>query len=127
MQWPEFFPDNCPPPHAFPTKGEVFRFVKNDPPKLKDFYSHRQNQPNRNFDKPECVVCGISVFRNIEDVLSVKRIVPAFKKRKIAEGALERFMGKMLNTPSYNADSHCTWWIPADIDPSSDFVCIEID
>lgn len=127
MQWPNFFPDNCPPSTAFPANGKVYRFVKKDPPKHKDFYSHRQNQPNRNFNAEECVVCGISVFKDIEDALSVKRIIPAFKKRKIAEGTVKRFMGKMLHTPSNNADSHHTWWIPDNTDPSSAFVCIKIE
>jgi hypothetical protein len=32
LQWPDFYPENCPPAEAEPASGTVYRLVKHNPP-----------------------------------------------------------------------------------------------
>ena len=73
MQWPDHFPDDCPPENALSASGEVYRLVRKVPPKKLDFKSHRENQPNRKFNAPECTVCGLSVYTDTEDIHRLRR------------------------------------------------------
>jgi hypothetical protein len=68
MGWPDFFPEACPPEEAEPTFGDVYRLVQKKIPSQKDFLSHRERWPDKKFDQPECIVCGISVYRKTDDV-----------------------------------------------------------
>ncbi|MBW4620602.1 MAG: hypothetical protein KME17_14765 [Cyanosarcina radialis HA8281-LM2] len=78
--WHDFFPEDCPPNTAQPASGTVYLFVKDDPPTPEDFRSKRQKNPNLKFpnDEKECQACGISVFTQIDDLLSLQRRFPAF-------------------------------------------------
>ena len=54
MQWPDYFPDDCPPQDAEPATGEVYRVVKQNPPDSKDFMSQRERKRRKNFGEKEC-------------------------------------------------------------------------
>ncbi len=117
MKWPSFFPAGCPPENAQPSFGEVFRLVKKDPPTSEDFKSHRETQPDKKFDVLECEVCSLSVFRDMGDILNLKKRVPAMRKRLVSQAILNESLGKILHTPSLGGKSHYSWWVPVDVQP----------
>ena len=127
MQWPDYFPDGCPPQDAQPATGEVYRLVKKNPPESKDFIPTRKKQPSKDFGEKECEACGLSVLRNVEDAVRVKSRAPGMKKRLVAKGTLNPHLGRIKRTPSKKfGQVHHTWWAPTDIQPWSVFRIIEI-
>lgn len=116
MYWHDFFPDECPPEEATPASGIVYRLVRKNPPGPKDFRSYREMQPNKTFDQPECIVCGVSVYRNVHDMKRLQQRVPAKRKQLIAKGTLNHDLGMILKT-SGDDSSHHTWWIPLNSEP----------
>ena len=67
MAFPAHFPDQCPPKTSSEAKGDLFRFVNNDPPQATDFVSYhllgikyRKSQ--------HCEACGLSVLVSETDV-----------------------------------------------------------
>ena len=44
MQWPDYFPDDCPPQDAQPATGDVYRLVKQNPPESRDFIPLREKK-----------------------------------------------------------------------------------
>lgn len=126
MTWPPFFPDSCPPDESEPAAGIVFRLTATETPSEEDFKSHRELYPTRQYSVPECEACGLSVYRNIEDVRRAIAIVPALRSKKIAQGELRAEFGRIKHTPKNNqyGASHHTWWKPINQAPWSDFVVI---
>jgi hypothetical protein len=129
MQWPDHFPDGCPPETAQPASVKVYRFVNNDPPNTEDFRSWRQE----NMDQPcpkgitECQACGISVFTSEEGVCKARNKVPALRNKQAALGNLTPGLGVILNTPSRKTGhDHHTWWIPTDREPWSVFQVVNV-
>jgi hypothetical protein len=111
MDWPNHFPENCPPNAAKDADGEeVYRLVDQNPPSDPDFISHRLRYPKREFFD-ECKACGLSIFTNIEDSIKLRKRLPALRDTSIALGKLPSEAGKILPTP-YSGNSHYTWWIP---------------
>ena len=120
MQWPDYFPENCPPENAQAAFGQVYRLVDNDPPTPDDFQSWREQHPNEQCPKTvtECQACGLSVFTSISDIEVAQRKVRRLRNKKIAVGNLTIELGQILPTPSQNTgQSHHTWWIPNDTKP----------
>lgn len=117
MQWPDYYPEDCPPENARPASGVVYRLIRQSHPTSKDFRSHRETQPHRTFDVPECIACGLSVFMDIEDVIRLQKRVPALRRRRVAKGTLVSDLGNMLPTPSRTGRSHHTWWVPVSTQP----------
>jgi hypothetical protein len=116
MQWPDYFPDDCPPAEAQPASGQVHRLIAGQGPTNQDFRPYREIYPMRKFDAPECMVCGLSVYRDIADIARLKARVPAMRKRLIADGVLQPSLGKILHTPG-REKSHHTWWTPVGAEP----------
>ncbi len=79
MQWPDYFPDDCPPQDAQPATGDVYRLVKQNPPESKDFIPLREKKTGEDFGEKECQACGLSVFRNVEDAIRVKNRLVGWK------------------------------------------------
>lgn len=110
MPWPDFYPDDCPPEDAEPASGEVYRMIRGRTPQEKDFKSYQEMRgPDAEFSQPECVVCGISVYTDIEDISRMRarlqQRVPKLRERKfIAKGILNSSLGKIL--PTNNTKSH---------------------
>jgi hypothetical protein len=69
---------------------------------------------------------GISVYFDIEDILRIKKRVPALRKKLIAAGVLPPERGKILHTPSPEAESCHTWWIPKGCQPWKFFHVVHI-
>lgn len=121
IEWPDFFPKECPPKTASPTNGNVFRLLNSSSPKEKDFKSYFE------LGKAEkaCKSCGLSVYTDFGDILKKVKRIPAFRKKKIASGLLTPDMGSMKHTPFQN-DSHHTWWLSRGAQPWLIFQVVEI-
>ena len=128
MQWPEYFPENCPPTTATSPNGKFYRFIAkdHDEPQSKDFVSWRE----LNLEKPcpdnipECQACGLSVYSDLEEIRRMKKVIPKLRKMKIAGGSLTESSGKIKNTPSRNSQNHNTWWVPQNENPWQYFFII---
>ena len=127
MQWPDYFPDDCPPQDAQPATSEVYRLVKRNPPESEAFIPLREKKPNKDFGEKECQACGLSVLRNTEDALRMRRRAPGMKKRLVAKGTLSPCFGKIKNTPSSRYGRlHHTWWVSTEVQPWSVFRVVQI-
>lgn len=126
MDWPTFYPEDCPPEDAVLANGTVYRLVGNNIINEYDFWSQRELRPDATFrDVTECQACGVSVFTDLAEIEAVNRNpYMRRKKKKIAVGHLDASMGEMKHTPSRQNRSHHTWWIPANIDPTANFEAI---
>ncbi|RKU24562.1 hypothetical protein C6497_17215 [Candidatus Poribacteria bacterium] len=120
MQWPDFYPENCPPEEAEPASGTVYRLVRHDPPQAEDFRTFFQENPNFFEGKPTDLICkghGVSVYTDPEDIKQLKERSKKFKNRHIAKGELNSTLGVIQNTPSRQLKSHHTWWLPIGMEP----------
>lgn len=126
MKFPEYFPKQCPPADCSEATGTYYRAIDGRSPVKKDFlpqwlkYSDKQHEWIKRGQA--CIVCGLSVNTNIEDLKRKIDILPTLRNKNIAEGTLAANMGRVKPTPSETDSSHHTWWIPTSIkDPSGLF------
>ena len=120
MEWPHFYPVNCPPTEAEPASGKVYRLVRTDPPQAEGFKSLFEENPRRFRNEPNitiCIACGLSVHTDPQDSERLKNRVRKFKNRQVAEGELNPTFGMIQHTPSSRFKSHHTWWIPIGAEP----------
>ena len=115
MEWPHFYPENCPPAEAEPASGKVYRLVRNNPPKAEDFLSTWEEYPGR-FPEPTIRISGASVYTDPQDVERLKKRVPQLNDRKTAKGELNSTLGFIQRTGGRER-SHHTWWIPIGAEP----------
>lgn len=116
LEWPHFYPVNCPPEEAKPASGKVYRLVQHNPAQAKDFQTPWEEYPGR-FEEPTTINCGVSVHTDLQDSERLKNVVRKFKNRQIAEGELNPTLGMIQHTPSSRFKSHYTWWIPIGAEP----------
>ncbi len=129
MQWPDYFPENCPPETAQPALVKVYRFIDSDFPTPEDFRSWREQNPDLICPTglTECQACGLSVFTSEEGVRIARKRIPALRKKKAAIATLTPNLGLILNTPSKRTgNTHHTWWIPVGIEPWTLFQVVNI-
>ena len=117
MQWPEHYPDSCPPNTAKHASGNVYRFIEKEhqSPQDEDFKSWKELHPERDYEEKECQACGLSIYTSLDEARRVAKLVPRLRKMKIAEAVLKKDSGKMENTPSNVSKDHFTWWIAKNI------------
>lgn len=115
MQWPGFYPENCPPAEAQPASGTVYRLVKHDPPQSEDFLSTWEEFPGR-FPVPTIRISGASVYTDSQDIDRLKKRIPQLNNRKTAKGELNPTLGLIQRTEAVEK-SHVTWWIPIGAEP----------
>lgn len=111
MEWPEHFPQGCPPPDAMDAEGPFFRIVTSDPPTEGDFKTHWE----LGREGPPCLRHGLSGFRTFDEVALFREVIPGFRKRRVARAELKPELGKLKNTPTKNSKGHHTWWVPEGI------------
>ncbi len=106
MEYPEDWPDGCPPDDTEKGKGEIYRLVKSKPPTETDFLSHHETgkMPKRD----PCLRCGLSVFRNQEDAEHQYQAYPKLGKF-VSKGTLKAEHG-VTKLTSGRQPSHTTWW-----------------
>lgn len=131
MNYPDHFPDDCPPPSSKFAFGKFYRYIdkKHEKPLQKDFLSYRQSSPDK---KPpdgvsECQYCGLSIYSSLTDAKNLSKKIPAFRKRKkLAVGTLSQEFGKIKPTPSNNTgESHHTLWLYEDSKPWEAFHIVD--
>lgn len=111
MEWPDYYPEQCPPKEATFINGSVYRFIGGETPQEKDFVPHFLLS-NRIIIGGLCQACGLSVFKTREEIYRFSKRIPAFRRKRIVHAALDPSMGKILNTPSSHSKDHYTWWMP---------------
>ena len=120
LEWPDFYPANCPPAEAEPASGTVYRLVRHDPAQAEDFKTPFEENPGRFNNKPSIKNCGLSVhtdMRDSEQLKTVMKMVPRFRDAQIAEGELNPTLGMIHHTPSAKYKSHHSWWVPVGAEP----------
>lgn len=118
MQWPDNFPDACPPEDAQLQSISAYLLV-HSPILPTDFHSLKQRHPEQTFPnlELECQAYGLSVFEKIEHLRRVRSRVRRLRHRAIAVGNLTPEAGVVKPTSSRFGDSHRTWWVPIDVKP----------
>lgn len=114
MEWPDYFPKNCPPVEVEPASGTVYHLVEHDPPQKNDFITYYEENPKFFENNPHlfCKGCGVSVYTDLRDIKRLRNRYKKFKHRHIAEGKLNPTLGLLQHTPSRRRKSHHTWWFP---------------
>lgn len=120
--WPEYFPRECPPVDARRDNIEVFRLVDGCPPSTADFRPTLVEYPHRNFEgEKRCAACGVSVFRDVKDIIRKRSLYKPLRDKKIAVGRISHEDGLVLETFE---PSHLTWWLQT-LTPHLSFVEVE--
>ena len=120
LEWPDFYPANCPPAEAKPASGTVYRLVRYDPARAEDFKTPFEENPGRFNNKPSIKNCGLSIHTDMQDseqLKTVMKMVPRFKDTQVAEGELNPTLGMIQHTPSSKYRSHHSWWVPIGAEP----------
>ena len=120
MEWPDFYPANCPPMEAEPASDTVYRLVNHDPAQEEDFKTPFEENPKRFNYTPNIKNCALSVHTDSQDIEQLKKamqMVPRFKNSQIAEGELNPTLGLIQHTPSSKYRSHHSWWVPIGAEP----------
>lgn len=108
-KWPEYFPEQCPPAEARNDNVQVFRLVDGTPLSAEDFRPAVIEHPHRPFGSDKlCVACGVSVFRNVQDVIAKRNRFAPLRNKKIARGHITESDGLVLETFE---PTHMTWWL----------------
>ena len=124
MAFPAHFPDQCPPKTSSEAKGDLFRFVNNDPPQATDFVSY--HSLGIKYRKSQhCEACGLSVLFSETYVKQLWKATPFVRKKYkyVAKGMVTPDWGKIAQT---GRSSHYTWWVPEGKSPELIFSVIEI-
>lgn len=112
MNFPKNWPNDCPPLDAIDAAGNVFRIAKHNPPTDIDFATHMETGKLKS--APECLRCGLSVFREFRDAMHQRRLMPKLGQW-IARATLAAEHGKTKLT-SGQQPTHTTWWAYEGVD-----------
>ncbi len=116
--WPDYFPNQCPPVDARKDWLAVFRLVSQNPPAQGDFLPTIKESPHRQFtDENLCIACGVSVFKNIDDILKKREKYKPLREKKVASGIILPDDGLVKET---GGQSHLTWWLQTE-EPHTSF------
>jgi len=120
--WFKDFPEQCPPVDARQDELTVFRLVSNNPPTSDDFLSTIKEFPHRNFSNDIlCNAYGVSVFKNIDDILRRREDFRNLRQKKVARGIIMPHDGLVKET---GGQSHVTWWLQTE-EPHKTFSEVE--
>lgn len=105
-EWPDFYPDDCPPEGAEDTDGVVFHLATDDPMPQSDLYDTAYHR-GAFIDRDQCKRVSLSCFRDEEDLRETKANVPRLSDRKIAKAELQPDYGKIRQT--FTPSHHSLW------------------
>ena len=109
MDWPDYFPKNCPPQNARRDNFKVYRLVDNDPPCQNDFIPNKLLYPHINYTREIlCLACGISVDKTLDGIKRTRKRFRVLRNKKIAVGIIKPNDGFILET---EGGTHVTWWV----------------
>lgn len=112
--WPEGFPNQCPPEDAVLSHDVFFRLIDADPVVESDFWSHKLrldeglDRPRRN-DPDPCLSVGVSVFDTADGANRARGAFGALRTKKVAAGSLA---GSGVVKKTTRTEGHHTWWRP---------------
>lgn len=107
-EWSEAgFPSHCPPEDSNEYEGEIFAFVKKNPPVSKDFKSAYEKGRFQNSDP--CTRRAISCGINNDYLDTIQNLFPATKGWLRAKGKITQNDGVIKQTG--NNQLHYSFWI----------------
>lgn len=108
--WPDHYPQSCPPSEAIELTGTVYRFINGASPAERDFHSHYERQPDKDWGNESCKARGLSVLKTTAGCGEMRKAIPALRKKRVAVATIDLPVGLIATTPSNSCDDHCTWW-----------------
>lgn len=124
QDWPEHFPESCPPSDAEPPQGSYYRIVDSDPPTSDDFVSNlRLKQLGLRFKggkrrwSDDCQAAGLSILEDLTEVKNLRDSCGPMRSKAIAYGDISDD-GLIKHTPGKSGASHHTWWLPVESQPA---------
>lgn len=120
MNFPADWPSGCPPADAVDADGIVFRIVKNDPPLGSDFATHYET--GRLKHAPECLRCGLSVFRQLRDAVHQRFLLPKLGPWIVQATPMAEH-GKTKRTTGQQP-THTTFWTYEGVDRTALFAIV---
>lgn len=122
-EYPDFFPEGCPPNDAQPIELKVYRLVKEDKISNSDFKSFIEEGRDSRNPKFPFVEYGLSVNNEYDEIRKYWRGNPALKKKykNIASGITYKYTGVVKSTPSRIQQNHYTWWLYKNVSPENYF------
>jgi hypothetical protein len=121
--WPNNWPQDCPPADANALPLTVYHVTANNPPVASDFMSWLERGKKSKPGK-DCERCGVSVFLDIRDAQHHLKLFNRWGKF-IAKGDLPVDSGKAKKTES-SFPSHVTWWVKNGIVREQFFKCVDV-
>lgn len=106
IEWPDFYPGDCPPADAEDADGIVFHLVTDNPMPQSDLFDtayHREAF----LENDECIRVSLSCHREEEDSRELREVVPRLSDRKIARAKLMPEYGKLKQT--FTPSHHSLW------------------
>lgn len=121
MQFPDYFPKNCPPIDAKMIETTVYRLCESETLGLNDFKSYYQLKPERY--KNIVQAYGLSIYLSYQDCKTAIRKSPQLRKKYkyCSYGPIYKWSGKILHTPSKSHPAHYTWWLCTEVKPHTYF------
>jgi len=117
QDYPDYFPQGCPPDEANTDDKELFRFCEEITPEVADFISYYQKFPEKYRGKINAY--GLSVLQSREDCLRAYRKIPYLRKYKsIAQGVTDFNRGSWKVTPGKISPAHVTWLVCEGVTPN---------
>jgi hypothetical protein len=113
--WPDHYPNRCPPKEAYTHHGILYRFINRNEPQSRDFESYYDKDPKKDWGEDACLARGLSVVKCSLGVKDMRNAIPALRKKKISRANITSNCGILANTPSSSSGRHCTWWVSKSI------------
>ena len=109
-EFPVNCPERCPSPEVSDVNGDIYRFVRHNPPAHVDMRSWADEGRNPGHGDP-CGRCALSVLTRAEDIATARRAIPFFRKLQVAKATLRPEHGKSCQ--SGNNAWHYSLWVRA--------------
>ena len=109
-EYPDWFPEDCPPSTAADAAGEYFRIVEAQAVSETDFLSH--HELGTALGAEPCARCGVSLFNSLEKALHRQRLSPRLGTL-VSKGLLAPPHGK-TGVPN-SKSGHLEWWAYKDV------------
>lgn len=116
-------PPDCPPAGHLPADGRFYRLA-NPKHEVGDATIHQdwrlpldtpKGQGYQRYDL--CEAYAISLFGDLDTLVSAREAVPFARRKSIAQIDLEHSMGRILETESF-APTHHDWWPTEGLNPT---------
>lgn len=120
QNYPDYFPEGCPPDDVSVEEKVLYRFCKGDEPTESDFISYYITNPDKY--KDNVLAFGLSVLPDIDQCKEAYRKYPFIRKyNSVARGKTNKNRGSWKTTPGRISPAHITWWVCKDVEPCDFF------